>query len=113
MDVDTVEPVLLGARAGAAADGFEIDPEMPVSRVDAGEARGRARTVARGDAPLGCRLCQCADHQIGGALTGAGAAVDRSRVRRVMTVPSGAVAVIGRASPEFGRIVGSTTALTA
>jgi hypothetical protein len=30
-----------------------------------------------------------------------------------MTVPSGAVTVIGRASPEFGRIVGSTTALTA
>jgi hypothetical protein len=51
--MDTVEPILLGARAGAAADGFEIDPEMPVLWVDTGEARCRAGAVAGGDAPLG------------------------------------------------------------
>ena len=113
MHVDTVEPVLLGARAGAAADGLEIDPEVTVLRVDAGEARRGTSAVAGGDAPLRRRLRQCADHHIGGALAGAGAAVDRGRVGRVHHGPERCGHVIGRASPEFGRIVGSTTALTA
>jgi len=78
--VDTVEPVLVGACAGAAADGFEIDPEVPVPWVGAGEARSRAGAVASGDAALRCGLRQGADHQVGGALTGAGAAVDRGRM---------------------------------
>src|SRR5208283_2237605 len=44
VNMDAVEPILPSARAGAAADGFEIDPETPVRGVDPGEARGRART---------------------------------------------------------------------
>ena len=42
VNVDPVEPILWGARAAAAADGFEIEPEMAVLRVDAGEAPRRA-----------------------------------------------------------------------
>ena len=59
MHVDTVEPVLLGERAGATADDFEIDPEMPILWVGVGEARCRTGAVGNGDAPR-CSLHQCA-----------------------------------------------------
>jgi hypothetical protein len=40
--VHSVEPILSGAYAGAAAGGFEIDPEVPILLVDARKARCRA-----------------------------------------------------------------------
>jgi hypothetical protein len=40
-----IEPVFAGARPGAAADRFKIDLEVPIVRVDTGEARRRARPL--------------------------------------------------------------------
>jgi len=47
---------LCRTRTGAAANRFEIDPEVPVLGIDAGEARRRARAVAGSDASLRRRL---------------------------------------------------------
>jgi hypothetical protein len=107
-----VEPVLLDA-AKTAADRFKIGPEPPVLRVDAGERS------------LSCTT-RCRQRHHSGAAC-ATAPITRSAARwqvlvrplmaagcmPFITVPSGAATVIGRARPEFGRIFGSTTALSA
>src|SRR5690242_4824978 len=81
--MDTVEPIFAGTCSGAAADRFEIDPEVPIPWIDPGKARRRARAVAGSDASLRYGLRQCADHQIGGALAGTGAAIDGGRMHGV------------------------------
>ena len=108
-------PSLVGARAGAAADGFEIDPERAVARLMADESDAITQApLHAGDHPLRHRLRQRAEDQVDDALAGADAAVDRGGMHAVDSmVPSGAVTCSGRARPAFGRMVGSTTDFTA
>ena len=83
MYMDTVEPVFAGPSPGAAADGFKIDPEIPVSLIDAGETRRRAGAVTAAMHRSGAACANAPITRFGGAPTGAGAAVDSGRMRSV------------------------------
>ena len=70
VDVHAVQPVLVGARAAAAADRLEIDPGRAVVRPLADEVGHGAGRVRAGHDALGHRLRQRAEDQVGDALAG-------------------------------------------
>ena len=83
MHVHAIQPILVPARAGAAADRFEIDPECPVGRLRAGEGDGEAGAVRRRRHLVRHGLRQCAEDQVDDTLAQRQSSVHRRRVDAV------------------------------
>ena len=69
MHMHPVQPVLCGARARPAADGFQIDPQPVVGRLVPGESNGKTGAIAGRDHSVRHGFGQRAEDKVHDPLT--------------------------------------------